>query len=52
MLSSKLTETEAKANFQDGCRHHFENSGVCYNVASYRTILMKFGTQTTTGMLI
>jgi hypothetical protein len=36
--------------FQDGRRRHFGNSSACYKMDTYHPVLMKFGTQTKTGM--
>jgi hypothetical protein len=38
--------------FQDGRRRHVGNSRECYKTGNYRPVLMKFGTQTKTDMLI
>jgi hypothetical protein len=51
MLSSKITIAKVWANFQDGRRHHFENSSEYYKMGNYRPILMQFGTQTKTDLL-
>jgi hypothetical protein len=37
--------------FQDGRRRHVGNSSECYKMGNYHPILIKFGTQTKTGML-
>jgi hypothetical protein len=51
MLSSEITKAEVFDHFQDGGRRHFVNSSECCKMGNYRPILMKFGTQTKTGML-
>jgi hypothetical protein len=51
MLSSKITEPEMQAEFQDGRRRHLGQSSARYKMGNYHPNLMKIGSQTKTGML-
>jgi hypothetical protein len=47
----KNAKPEVTDRFQDGRRRHVGNSSECYKMGNYCPILMKFGTQTKSGML-